>query len=289
MSTTSLTTTKGTSPATAGSGEEAIVRQEAKEQTQPQPGRPPSRAPHVILSIAAAICMIIVALTWAAYMMLVKAPVTMVQTGVESVRVETGKVVGDSYDFARRVAKDVASWAQVQPEIRISHTTIVESSRAIAELATVERPMVVESEVTNTWLGSTKVLKLRGTFLVKAGFDLREDALKMLIDDKSGEIAMTMPEAKLLSMECTKVEFMEDISGWWNSMTKEERERSVNDLRTEALKRAKAGTILQEARRNMEDKLKEIILKNTHPMKFQYNAPPPELPGPEKPPELKQG
>lgn len=246
--------------------------------------RAPTRptAPKVILSLAAAVAMVIVACTWAVWVLLFQAPVSAVQSGVETVRVQTGKAVGDAYDFARRVAGDFAERFKVEPTVRVNTTTLIEGTRAISELATVERQIFVESETTNTWMGSTKQLKLRGTFLVKAGFDLRDSTAQFTIDETTGQIQVALPEAKILSMECTKVEFMEDTSGWWNSMTKAEREVSVNNLREEAHKRASSGNILQEARRNMEDQVKEIVLRNSHPMRFQYTVPGPALPPPER-------
>src|ERR1700754_5353025 len=65
--------------------------------------------------------------------------------------------------------------AHLQPKITIKNRIYLEQTAETAELATVVRRTEVEHEFLHSWAGSTKRIQLRGTFLVKAGFDLHKN------------------------------------------------------------------------------------------------------------------
>jgi hypothetical protein len=74
----------------------------------------------------------------------------------------------------------------------------LEQTAPAAELATIVRRTEVEHEFLHTWAGSTKRLRLHGTFLVKAGFDLHKN---FLVDVHDNEIDVQLPRAQILDVE----------------------------------------------------------------------------------------
>ena len=58
----------------------------------------------------------------------------------------------------------------------------------------------------HSWAGSTKRIKLHGTFSVKAGFDLRK---KFNVKIKPDEILIELPHAQILSVEQQQVEVLD--------------------------------------------------------------------------------
>jgi hypothetical protein len=64
--------------------------------------------------------------------------------------------------------------AHLQPRVTVNNRVYLEQTTTVAELAVLARRVEVEHEMLHTWAGSTKRIKLHGTYLVKAGFDLRK-------------------------------------------------------------------------------------------------------------------
>src|SRR5215212_4140756 len=85
--------------------------------------------------------------------------------------------------------------AKMQPRVTINDRVYFEKTSAVAELALVSRKTEVEHEFEHTWAGSTKRVKLHGTYNVKAGFDLRQE---VAVSVRKEEIAVQMPRASIL-------------------------------------------------------------------------------------------
>src|SRR3954467_10874533 len=90
-----------------------------------------------------------------------------------------------------RVGRDVrdalVEMAQLQPRIAVNNRIYLERTTATAQLAILSRQVEVEHEFAHTWAGSTKRVKLHGTFTAKAGFDLQRD---VAVDLQPNEIAI---------------------------------------------------------------------------------------------------
>src|SRR5256885_13632546 len=96
-------------------------------------------------------------------------------------RLETwpARTIGQGTEDIERLGKDLRSAfidiAHLQPRITINNRTVVDQATPTAELAILERQLKVKREFLHSWAGSSKRMKLSGTFMVKAGFDLRQD------------------------------------------------------------------------------------------------------------------
>src|SRR5207244_5522706 len=88
--------------------------------------------------------------------------------------------------------------AHLQPRITINKRVYLEQTTPRSELAILSRRIEVEHELQHTWAGSSKRVKLHGTFAVKAGFDLRQN---LSVDVRPDEIVVQLPHAQILGVE----------------------------------------------------------------------------------------
>jgi len=119
-----------------------------------------------------------------------------------------------------RVGKDMRSAfidiAHLQPRITINDRVYLEQTTPTSELTILSRRVEVEHEFQSSWAGSSKRVKMHGTFTVKAGFDLRQD---FSIDIRPDEIVVTMPHAQILGVEQENVDILEFENGLWNRIS----------------------------------------------------------------------
>ena len=117
-------------------------------------------------------------------------------------RLETwpARTIGQGTEDIERLGKDLRSAfidiAHLQPRITINNRTVVdEAASPAAELATLTKQLKVKREFAHTWAGSSKRIKLSGTFLIKAGFALRQD---VAVDVRPDEILIQLAFADVV-------------------------------------------------------------------------------------------
>ena len=142
--------------------------------------------------------------------------------------------------------------AHLQPRVTVNNRVYLEQTTTIAELSVLGRRVEVEHEMLHTWAGSTKRIKLHGTFLVKAGFDLRK---KFSVNVTPAEVVLELPHAQILSVEEQQVEVLIFENGLWNRI-------SPNDVESELatlpqLAREKSVALPAEAERLFTEQLLE--------------------------------
>src|SRR5207253_8552789 len=95
--------------------------------------------------------------------------------------------------------------AHLQPRITINDRVYMEQTTPVSELVVLSRRIEVEHELLHTWVGSSKRVKLHGTFIVKAGFDLQQN---LAVDIRPNEIIDQLPHAQILGVEQEQVEVL---------------------------------------------------------------------------------
>src|SRR5207249_5294811 len=95
--------------------------------------------------------------------------------------------------------------AHLQPRITINDRVYAEQTTPVSELVVLSRRIEVEHEFLHTWVGSSKRVKLHGTFAVKAGFDLRQN---LSIDIRPNEIIVELPHAQILGIDPVQVDVL---------------------------------------------------------------------------------
>src|SRR5437588_5263650 len=127
------------------------------------------------------------------------------------------RTIGQGTEDLERLGNDLRSAfidiAHLQPRITVNNRTIVDEATPTAELALLTRPLKVKREFLHTWAGSSKRIKLSGTFLVKAGFDLRQD---VAVDVRPDEILIQVLHATVLGVEEKHVDVLALETCLWN-------------------------------------------------------------------------
>src|SRR5947209_16435401 len=131
------------------------------------------------------------------------------------------RTIGQGTEDIERLGRDWRSAfidiGHLQPRIRINNQTVVdEAASPVAELATLTKQVKVKREFAHTWAGSSKRIKLSGTFLVKAGFDLRQDAA---VDVRPDEIVVQLPPAGIVCVEANRIDVLALENGLWNHIS----------------------------------------------------------------------
>lgn len=212
----------------------------------------PSRS----IRLAIAISLVVATIAGSLYWLLYLGPMQLITHGKK----ESIATAESLYALAQRLGADLKRELKLQPHVIVNNRTVLEASNDIVELATREQTFLHDHVVETTWLGSSKRLHVRGHFKAKAGFDLK-DALRLEISEDHKTIRVFLPPARLLSLEQTDIELVQDENGYWNKITKEQREQALKELQFAARNAAEESTILREARESWEKQLRSWLEK----------------------------
>ena len=189
---------------------------------------------------------------------------------LESWPVRTARQSTTELERLGREARDVfIQLARLQPQVKVNNRVYLEQTTTVAELAVLARKMEVEHEMMHSWAGSTKRIKLHGTFLVKAGFDLRK---KFTVNIRPDEILIELPHAQLLSVEQQQIEVLTFENGLWNRISPDDIQAELAVL--PQLARAQAAALPVEAERTFTRELQEKF-HPPQPVRAIFPASPP--------------
>ena len=146
--------------------------------------------------------------------------------------------------------------AHLQPRISINDRVYMEQTAPVTELAVVSRRIEVEHEFLHTWVGSSKRVKLHGTFTAKAGFDLRE---QVTIDIRPTEILIQLPHAQILGIEQNQVDVLAFENGLWNRISGADLQSELSILPQLAREKAGESGLPEEAERIFQQQLDQRI------------------------------
>jgi hypothetical protein len=146
--------------------------------------------------------------------------------------------------------------AHLQPRITINDRVYMEQTTPVSELVVLSRRIEVEHELVHTWAGSSKRVKLHGTFIAKAGFDLRKG---LSIDIRRGEIMVQLPHAQILGIEQQQVDVLAFENGLWNRISGQDVQSELSALPDLAWKKAAESELSAEAEKTLRDQLEQRI------------------------------
>jgi len=158
--------------------------------------------------------------------------------------------------LGRDVRDALVEMAQLQPRVAVNNRIYLEKTTAKAQLAILSRQVEVEHEFLHTWEGSTKRMKLHGTFTAKAGFDLQKD---VAVDLQPTEIAISLPHATILGVEQNQVDVLAFENGFWNRISAADIETQLATLPELARQKASESGILAEAETALQTQLSQRI------------------------------
>lgn len=154
----------------------------------------------------------------------------------------------------REVLRAFREVAGVAPQITVHDRVVFEQTKDALELAVVTRETAVEREMEHEWLGSRKRIRLRGTYVVKAGFDLHEH-LAVRIDGR--RIRVELPPPKILSIDTRNTEVLAFENGLWNKIEPAELEAELRALPALARKKAVQTGLPGEAIETFQKRLRD--------------------------------
>src|SRR6266481_4836485 len=146
--------------------------------------------------------------------------------------------------------------AHLQPRITINNRVYMEQTTPVSELVVLSRRIEVEHELLHTWVGSSKRVKLHGTFIAKAGFDLQQN---LSIDIRPDEIVVHLPDAQILGVEQEQVDVLAFENGLWNRISGQDLQSELSILPELASEKAAESGLPIEAERTLQRQLGERI------------------------------
>ena len=159
-----------------------------------------------------------------------------------------------------RLGKDVRSAfidiAHLQPRITINNRVYMEQTTPVSELVVLSRRIEVEHEFLHTWMGSSKRVKLHGTFTVKAGFDLQQ---KLAVDVQPDQIVIQLPHAQILDVAQDQVDVLAFENGFWNRISGSDVQNELSTLPQLARQKAAETGLPAEAERALQQQLDKRI------------------------------
>ena len=159
-----------------------------------------------------------------------------------------------------RLGKDLRSAfidiAHLQPRITINNRVYMEQTTPVSELVVLSRQIEVEHEFLHTWMGSSKRVKLHGTFTVKAGFDLQQ---KLAVDVQPDQIVIQLPHAQILDVAQDQVDVLAFENGFWNRISGADVQNELSTLPQLARQQAAETGLPAEAEHALQQQLDERI------------------------------
>jgi hypothetical protein len=186
------------------------------------------------------------------------------------------RTIGQGTEDLERLGKDLRSAfidiANLQPRITINNKTVVdETASPTAELTTLTKEMKVKREFAHTWAGSSKRIKLSGTFLAKAGFDLRQD---VKVDVGPDEIVIQLPHAEIVGVEEDHVDVLALENGLWNHISGADLQNELSQLPEMARKQAAEIGLPADAEQELQRQLNKRIHAR-QPVRLVFTNPQP--------------
>ena len=146
--------------------------------------------------------------------------------------------------------------AHLQPRITINDRVYMEQTTPVSELVILSRRIQVEHELLHTWVGSSKRVKLHGTFIAKAGFDLRKS---LSIDIRPDQIMVQLPHAQILGVEQQQVDVLAFENGLWNHISGQDVQSELSALPELAWKKAAESGLSAKAEETLQQQLEQRI------------------------------
>jgi hypothetical protein len=161
----------------------------------------------------------------------------------------------------------LANTFQFRPRIVIKNKVFSESSQEEMQLTVLTKETQVTHESDQSWLGSTKHIRIRATVRLHAGFDLNQDCQ---VSVKGTTVTVTLPPAKILSTEVLHWEVEQLQDGLWNRILPEDIAAELNAL--PKIAEAQEPGLPAEAQPTFERELSEKLKPLGYNVKVQTEA-----------------
>lgn len=176
-----------------------------------------------------------------------------------------------TYEGAKQIGKDFAKAFSFTPEVTVNNTVVLLQQSPVLELATLSQKFQHHYDWTNTWLGSTKKISIKGGFEAKAGFNLQK---KFSIQINEENAIVYLPSPQLLSIQALDNVTFEDESGVWNWVSMEDRSKAMNAFTTDARRYATSAGFVEAARESMVKQITTILASHGKKVEVRFEEGP---------------
>ena len=160
--------------------------------------------------------------------------------------------------------------AHLQPRITINNRVYLEQTTPASELTVLSRQVEVEHELQHTWAGSSKRVKLHGTFAVKAGFDLRQN---LSVEVRPDIIVVRLPHAQILGIEQEQADVLALENGYWNHISAADLQAELATLPQLARQKASEDGLPAKAERALQEQL-DARIQAPQPLRIIFGGEP---------------
>jgi Protein of unknown function (DUF4230) len=177
-------------------------------------------------------------------------------------RIETwpARTAQQSTAELEKLGKDLRSAfidiAHLQPRITINNRVYMEQTTPVSELVVLSRRIEVEHELLHTWVGSSKRVKLHGTFIAKAGFDLQQN---LSVDIRPNEIIVQLPHARILGIEQEQVDVLAFENGLWNRISGQDMQSELSTLPELAREKTAENDLPAAAEHTLQQQIEQRV------------------------------
>ena len=171
----------------------------------------------------------------------------------------------------KRLSAALEEKLHARPTVYLSRHVVVEEKRPIAELALVKRVTEVEHRMESELFYSQAKLVLRAAYDVKAGFNLGSPQFTVHLDSGLKKARLQLPMPRVLSLEMTRYEVLEDRNGWWNRISNTDREMALRQMQAEAKLEAIRAGILKDCKMEIEKELVSVSQRVGMELEYRYS------------------
>jgi hypothetical protein len=176
-----------------------------------------------------------------------------------------------SYEGAKQLGRDIEEAFNFTPEVTVNNTVVLQQQTAIFELATLSQKFEHRYNWKNTWMGSTKEIRITGTFDAKVGFELNKRFAIQIEEEKA---IVVLPVPIILSLEPLGDMKFEDENGVWNWVNNQDRSAAVNSFQLDARKYALEADFVEQGKVEAEKKITEVLKMHVKDVEFRYATEP---------------
>jgi hypothetical protein len=123
-------------------------------------------------------------------------------------------------------------------------------------------------------VGSSKRVKLHGTFIAKGGFNLQQG---LSIDVRPEQITVQLPPAEILGVEQQQLDVLAFENGLWNRISAQDLQSELSVLPQLAWKKAVETGLAGEAEQMLQRQLQERI-QTPQPLRLVFKDSPEKKP-----------
>lgn len=230
------------------------------------------------ISRAIAIAIVIAVITASVYFLITRVPGDTGDQVVETVDkavITAGNAADmvldktrDAKNLGRECFEDLKNGLKINPRVTIGSIVFIEGNREISEHAFVEKRFTYSYEKKTDFAYSTKKIELEGTFLGKAGYSMNglpddpTNIFEINISEDGKRVTVRLPAPEILSVEMIDFKIVTDEDGYWNKISKDDRESAVNALKAGSRRSLAKTDILGKADQIFYDRIQSAIRKH---------------------------